>query len=76
MANPLRKKETTEKLEPIALSIRDACQLLGISRSSLYREINAGRIKAVKSSNRTLITLCELHRWIDHLPFVESKNAK
>jgi excisionase family DNA binding protein len=42
-------------MEPILLSIPDACRVLGIGRSKLYELINAGRLDIVKIGRRTLI---------------------
>ncbi len=38
-----------------ALSPKDAAKSLGISRATLYRQINNGRIRVVKIGSRTVI---------------------
>ncbi|MGE3335756.1 MAG: helix-turn-helix domain-containing protein [Rhodospirillaceae bacterium] len=56
------------KCEPLAVGIREACDLLGIKRSTLYREISAGRLLPVKAGKRTLLPTSELRRWLAGLP--------
>ena len=55
-------------LEPLAVSIREGCRILGIKRSTIYREIAAGRLKVRKAGKRTLLTVAELRRWLALLP--------
>ena len=38
-----------------ALRVSEACASLSITRSKLYEEVAAGRIKALKAGSRTLI---------------------
>ncbi len=52
----------------LAYSVNDACHLLGIGRSTLYEEITAGRIKAVKCGTRTIIPASSAAAWLDSLP--------
>lgn len=39
----------------IAYSIKEACSVSTLSRSTIYAHINAGRLKVVKVGGRTLI---------------------
>jgi excisionase family DNA binding protein len=41
---------------------------LGISRSKIYEEIAAGRLKAKKSGSKTLVTYASGQAWLDALP--------
>ena len=50
--------------EPLVNQIPVACSRLGIGRSLLYELIKAGRIKAIKIGNRTLIPESELRRLV------------
>jgi excisionase family DNA binding protein len=59
---------TPSGLTPIAVSIREACAVLGIKRSTIYREIAARRIRAVKAGKRTLIPVTSLVGWLAALP--------
>ena len=42
-----------EKTEPLLLRITEVGALLGISRSAVYREIEAGRLKAIVINQRS-----------------------
>lgn len=53
---------------PIALTVRDACAKLSISRSTLYQEIAEGRLIAKKSGKKTLIPTSAVMAWLDNLP--------
>ncbi|MEE1876812.1 helix-turn-helix domain-containing protein [Altererythrobacter litoralis] len=44
-------------MSPITLSIADTCTALSLSRSSIYKLINAGRLRTLKIGTRTLITV-------------------
>lgn len=54
--------------DPIAVTIREACRITGLARSSVYREIAAGRIRAVKAGKRTLLPMSSLRKWLAELP--------
>jgi excisionase family DNA binding protein len=41
---------------------------LGISRSKIYEEIAAGRLKAVKCGSRTLVPYASGEAWLNNLP--------
>ena len=45
-------------------SIKDGCVLTGFSHMTLYREINAGRLRSVKIGRRRMITPEALKAWI------------
>lgn len=53
---------TTETggLAPIAYSMSDACRVLSIGRTSLYRLVKEGRIETRKIGGRTLIPAASL----------------
>jgi excisionase family DNA binding protein len=51
-----------------ALRVSEACSVLAISRSKLYLELAAGRLRAVKCGRRTLIPATEIKVWLDGLP--------
>lgn len=48
----------------LLLSVRDTCAALGMGRSWLYQQIQAGRIRSVKIGSRTLIPLAEVERFV------------
>jgi excisionase family DNA binding protein len=55
---------------PIAYSIKDACEVLGTGRTSIYEEISTGRLRAVKRGRRTLILADDLRKYVADLPTV------
>jgi excisionase family DNA binding protein len=59
---------------PIAYSISEACAAARIGRTSLYQEIKAGRLRAIKRGRRTLILPADLHRWLETSPAIKPKN--
>lgn len=58
-----RGRTVTRLLEPLP----DACQQLGIGRSTFYELIAAGEIRTVKIGRRTLVARDELERYVRSL---------
>jgi hypothetical protein len=54
--------------DPIALPIPDAQRISGLSRSEIYRRLQAGDIQAVKSGARTLVLMDSLRAHLASLP--------
>lgn len=50
------------------LSIRDACHIAGISRTSLYNLINSGDITVYKIGRNSKIKAEQFYNWMDNLP--------
>ncbi|MGE4339700.1 MAG: helix-turn-helix domain-containing protein [Pigmentiphaga sp.] len=50
-----------------AYSVNDTLRLLGIGRTHLYRQIQDGKLKALKSGRRTLIPATEIAAFLDRL---------
>jgi excisionase family DNA binding protein len=48
--------------ERMSYTVPDACDVLGISRTSLYQLIRSGELKIVKIAGRTLVPRSELER--------------
>lgn len=48
------------------LSIKEVCQLVGISRRTVYRLIEQGDLKKIKIRSRTLIKRSALNRLLNH----------
>lgn len=44
-------------------SVDEACERIGLGRSKLYEEINAGRLDAIKEGRRTFITEESVQSW-------------
>lgn len=46
---------------PLAYSLKDACAVSSLGRTTLYTHINSGRLKAIRVGGRTLIPAESLH---------------
>ena len=55
-------------MEPLAVSVTEACRISGLSRSELYRRMAAGQIEARKSGARTLVLVASLKAHLASLP--------
>lgn len=62
----------TDKSDPRALSVKEACERMGIGRNKFYEEVNSGRLTARKHGNRTLILQSDLEAWLENLPRFET----
>jgi excisionase family DNA binding protein len=61
-------------IEKLALTIPEAVEASGFSRSSIYEEISAGRLRAVKRGRRVAILTDDFRTWLGNLP--EAKPAQ
>lgn len=59
-------------LAPLAHRIPDACQRIGLGRSSLYELIKAGHLRTVRIAGRTLIPESELQRLVTEAKAAQS----
>lgn len=57
----------------IAVTIKDAVKVSGISRSSLYEALKRGDLRASKAGRRTLIPFAELQNYMAALPQYEAR---
>ena len=57
------------------LTIGDACQFLGLSRSTVYRLIADGELRLIKVYNRSLIARRDLDGYVERLLCPETVNA-
>jgi len=53
--------------EPLAVRIPEACRLIGIGRSTLYKMIAEGDLKVVKIGGPTLVPMKSLRGLIENL---------
>jgi excisionase family DNA binding protein len=51
----------------LGYTVIEAVALTGVSRTRLYQENRAGRLKFVKVGRRTLVTRTDLEAWLDLL---------
>ena len=54
--------------ERIAVTVPEACKMLGLGRTTIYNLINEGKLKPRKSGNRTLFLVSDLHAFANNLP--------
>lgn len=52
---------------PLLRTIDESTEILRVSRTTLYREIRAGRLEAVKVNGSTRIRESELRRYVEGL---------
>jgi excisionase family DNA binding protein len=52
----------------LAYSVSEACQLVGVGRTTLYAAIKLGALKTHKVGRRTLVTHDALTLWLKSLP--------
>lgn len=53
---------------PIGLTIEDAAKFSGIGRTSLFKAIKAGKLRARKAGARTIVTYDDLKAFVEALP--------
>lgn len=58
-------KEIIMNISPLTVSIQQAQEIVGLSRTTIYALINAKRLTAVKVNRRTLVTMDSLRALID-----------
>jgi excisionase family DNA binding protein len=58
-----------------ALTIYEACKRARVSRTFLYGELAAGRLRAVKAGRKTLIRAADLRAWLAALPAYPARAA-
>lgn len=52
-------------LEPLAVSVSQASQITGLSRSVLYPRVMSGELRSFLVGTRRLIAVEDLRRWLD-----------
>lgn len=59
---------STNEIQPIAVSIPDACKMSGLGRSYLYELLSVGVVHSVKTGKRRLVIVQSLHDYFASLP--------
>ena len=59
-----------------AMSIADFTAWAGIGRTTAWKEIKEGRLRAIKVSARTLITFADASRWLENCPDARSSGSE
>jgi len=60
---------------PILVALPRAVAMSGMSRTALYREAAAGRLRMVKAGRATLVDYASLRALLDSLPAITLKHA-
>ncbi|HEV2517904.1 MAG TPA: DNA-binding protein [Devosia sp.] len=60
---------------PLAYQLPDFLKIAGIGRTKAYEEIRAGRLKARKSGNRTIVLAADAQAYLDSLPTFSPRSA-
>jgi excisionase family DNA binding protein len=57
----------------LAYNIAEACALAGIRKTTLYKKIRCGELRAIKIGGRTAILADDLRRWLNERPPIISE---
>lgn len=55
-------------MQPIAIGIKEAASIIGVSRAKMYQLLGSGALPARKVGNRTLILKSDLQNFIESAP--------
>ena len=55
---------TTRTIQPSGLSVPEVMESTGLSRQTVYNEINAGRLRTFKVGRRRLVSPAALADWV------------
>ena len=61
--------------EQLAYNIAEACAVAGIRRTTLYKAIWSGKLRAIKIGRRTLFLRDDICRWLEGMPAVAPHRA-
>jgi excisionase family DNA binding protein len=53
---------------PAVYTIAEACAVARIGRSTLYKHIRIGDLRAIKIGSRTCVSIDEFYRWLKAMP--------
>lgn len=62
-------------MNPVAYSVTEVLELIGISRSKFYQLVNGRHIKVRKIGNRTIILATDLDDFLQRLPVLGESEA-
>jgi excisionase family DNA binding protein len=61
-------KKDQPKLDPISVTVRQACAVTGLSHVTIYKLIGEGKLHSVKIGRRRLITYASLRGLVEAAP--------
>lgn len=74
MTNASKPKVVLAAVEPLAVTVSEAALLLGISESTLRREVDTGDFPTVRFGTRVVIPLAAARKWLaDHTVFPQNE---
>ena len=59
---------SSDRTTPAVYTIAEACAVARIGRSTLYKHIRVGDLRAIKIGSRTCIPIDEFYRWLNAMP--------
>jgi excisionase family DNA binding protein len=59
----------------LVYSLAEARAVAGVGRTTLYKAIRAGELRAIKIGGRTFILADDLHRWLNGMPPIPPKRS-
>ncbi|MBL1148323.1 MAG: helix-turn-helix domain-containing protein [Pseudomonadota bacterium] len=62
--------------DKLSYSIPEVTQMVGLCRTVIYRELNSGRLRAIKLGKRTLITREAIEEWLSTLDSYPMRNEE
>jgi excisionase family DNA binding protein len=63
-----KRFETDVDVSPLLFSVEEACKRAQASRATLYKDIGAGKLRAVKRGRRTFIRPADLQEYVERWP--------
>lgn len=57
------------------LTVSEVCAQLKIGRTTFYKLVGSGQLRALKSGKKTLVEDDELKRWISLLPAYKARSS-
>ncbi len=61
---------------PAAMSVESFARWAGVGRTLAWNEIREGRLRAIRASGRTLVTLADAEAWLSALPEVRRTRSR
>lgn len=63
-------------MRPMAYSVSDVVEMVGIGRTKFYELVKSGQIKTRKVGNRTIVLATDLEAWLSTLPSSEHEEVR
>ena len=61
-------EETIDLEGRLYVRVKEAIKIMGMGRSSIYKEISEGRLPITKRGRKTFIAMKDIHAWFEALP--------